>query len=367
MDRIRAIYRIESEPTEIETRAEALAREQTVELPREALRDRFVIEQVLGTVEKIEPDRDRRFRVTISYSDATQDGSVAQLVNVLFGNSSLQPDVELWDAELPVATLSSLGGPRWGIAGLRDLTQVRGRALTATALKPVGLANAELAAACEAFALAGIDVIKDDHGITNQATNPFEQRIVSCQRAVESAAQRTGRASLYVPNVSGGPSRIRRQLDAAQQAGVRAVMLSPLLIGLPTFHELIESPLEMPVIAHPAFAGAQKVAPELMLGKLLRVLGADAVIFPHAGGRFRFGDQTCRWLADRLRQDVAGLRSALPVPAGGMELDRVAELVEFYGADTMLLLGASLHVGDEDCFARARTFAGRVAAACSPP
>jgi ribulose-bisphosphate carboxylase large chain len=38
-----------------------------------------------------------------------------------------------------------------------------------------------------------------------------------------------------------------------------------------------------------------------------------------------------------------GLAPALPVPAGGMSLERVGALVAEYGRDVMLLIGGDLH------------------------
>jgi ribulose-bisphosphate carboxylase large chain len=36
------------------------------------------------------------------------------------------------------------------------------------------------------------------------------------------------------------------------------------------------------------------------------------------------------------------VRPSLPVPAGGMVLARVPEMLDFYGPDTILLIGGSL-------------------------
>jgi ribulose-bisphosphate carboxylase large chain len=36
------------------------------------------------------------------------------------------------------------------------------------------------------------------------------------------------------------------------------------------------------------------------------------------------------------------LRASLPVPAGGMTLQRVPELLDYYGRDAMLLIGGAL-------------------------
>jgi len=72
------------------------------------------------------------------------------------------------------------------------------------------------------------------------------------------------------------------------------------------------------------------------------MLGADAVIFPNYGGRFGYSPDTCRALARAALDRRDGLRPAVPVPAGGMTTARVGELLDFYGADVMLLIGGAL-------------------------
>ena len=51
----------------------------------------------------------------------------------------------------------------------------------------------------------------------------------------------------------------------------------------------------------------------------------------------------------------------LPVPAGGMRLERVDEIVGAYGPDTMLLIGGDLLRAGDALAERAAQFARRVA------
>jgi ribulose-bisphosphate carboxylase large chain len=88
--------------------------------------------------------------------------------------------------------------------------------------------------------------------------------------------------------------------------------------------------------------GAARIAPDLLIGKLFRLLGADAVIFPNHGGRFGYTPEICRCLAKQARAPWDGIRPSVPVPAGGMTLERVPEMLDFYGPDAMLLIGGSL-------------------------
>jgi ribulose-bisphosphate carboxylase large chain len=203
-------------------------------------------------------------------------------------------------------------------------------------------------------------VIKDDHGIANQAYAPFAQRVAAVQQAVTKANQETGGHTVYAPTFSGGPRALAEQARIAKECGVKMALIAPMLVGLPAFVEL-QVELDFPVMAHPAFAGAGRIAPPLLLGKLFRLLGADATIFPNHGGRFSYSPETCRAIAHEARTPWPGVRPTLPVPAGGMTIDRVPEMRQGYGHDTMLLIGGGLLTAGDELLERAREFVARVA------
>lgn len=362
---IRVTYLVRAAAGQVAARAEALLLEQAVELPREAVRDRWVAEHILGCVEEIRALEDGVYHVTIAHPLATAAADPAQLLNVLFGNSSLQPDLLLEDVELPDAAFDWLPGPRAGIAGLRKAAGVAGRPLLAAALKPMGLGPARLAELCGTFARAGIDVIKDDHGLADHPFCPFEARVEACLEAVEAAARETGRRAVYVPNLIGTPARIGRQLEFARRAGVGAALISPMLQGLPLLHQLASEADGLPLIAHPALGGVLRAAEAVLFGKLFRWYGADAVVFPHAGGRFSFGPDTCRALAAALRSEHPRVRAAFPMPAGGLRTEQVGEVLEFYGPDCILLIGGSLYRAGDALFEGARSLVEQVARATS--
>ncbi len=186
-----------------------------------------------------------------------------------------------------------------------------------------------------------MDVVKDDHGMADHAHLPFAERVRVCLAATAEAAQTTGRRTLYVPNLIGAPEAVRRQARQARDLGAGAVMVSPMLLGLPFFNELVRD-LGQPVLAHPAFGGAQRIDPVALLARLFPLFGADAVIFPNSGGRFSYGPQLCQEIARVLRAPDPGAPAALPVPAGGMRVENVPAVLEAFGPETMLLIGGSL-------------------------
>ena len=362
---LRITYLIQAPPAAIEARAEALLLEQTVELPRSAIRDAWVSDRILGRVEAIEPEGPSQFRVEIAHPLATTALDPAQLLNVVFGNCSLQPDVMLMDVELPDEASAWLPGPRLGISGLRRLAGVESRPLLATALKPMGLDPRQLAGLCRTFVRAGIDLIKDDHGLADHPFCPFEARVEACLEAVDETASETGHRALYVPNLMGTPDRVLRQLEFARRTGAPAVMISPMIVGLPLLHQLASEADGLPIVAHPALGGVLRVDEPVLFGKLFRWYGADAVIFPHAGGRFSYSQDTCRRLAAALRKPGPLARPAFPVPAGGIRVDRVAELLTFYGPDCILLIGGSLYEAGDALFDRTKALVDEVARAAS--
>lgn len=338
--RLEATYLVRCDARSIEERARAIAVEQSVEMPVSAIADDFVRSQIVGRVEVI-TEKDQLFEVRISLSAETVGDDPGQLINMLFGNTSLHEDVVLSDVSLPKELIENFGGPRHGLHELRRRVGAPARALTCSPLKPQGLPPAQLGELAKDFARAGIDYIKDDHGLADQAYSPFARRLEAVILALGSV-QRQSRAARYVPSLSGDLDAMRAQIALAKDAGVDIVMVAPMIAGLSNFHRLVRENPTVAFVAHPTMAGAGRISPPLLLGKLFRILGADAVIFPNYGGRFGYSPDTCRALAHAALDRRDGLRPSVPVPAGGMTTDRVVEMLDFYGADVMLLIGGAL-------------------------
>ncbi len=361
MSRMTVIYRVRCDAASIEARAQAIAVEQSVEMPLAAISDERVLRDIVGEVQGIREIEAGLFEVRIGLAVETTGFEAGQLLSMLFGNTSLQEDVTLQDAEIPDAMAAHFGGPNIGVAGLRAVCGAGARALTCTALKPQGLPPKELAALAGRLAAGGIDFIKDDHGLANQAYSPFADRVRACAEAVRRARAETGSRTIYVPSVTGSADAAASHIALAAEEGVEAVMVEPMIIGVSNFHRLVRQFPGMAFFAHPAMAGATRIAPPLLLGKLFRLFGADVTIYPNYGGRFSYSPQTCKAIADAAREPWAALKPCMPCPAGGMTLDRAPEILEFYGPDAMLLIGGSLLSARDRLTQEAAAFAKRVA------
>ncbi len=351
--RITARYALRGPLHEARERAETIAVEQTIEFPADLIADDDIRRYVIGRVESIDVMGSDLAVAEISYAVETTGFELPQLLNVLFGNCSLLPGVRLLAVLFPPEFLARFRGPRFGIAGLRTVVGVPGRPLLATALKPMGLGGRALADMARTLAMAGIDIIKDDHGLANQPFAAFADRVQACAAAVREANEATGRHVLYLPSINAPAGEIAARAHIARAAGAGGLLVLPGLTGFDTMRRLADDDdLALPIMGHPAFLGSHVVDDRggiehgLLFGTIMRLAGADLSVFPSFGGRFSFSPEACGSIAAACRDPLGPLAPILPVPAGGMTIDRLDELATFYAHDSVLLIGGNLHRGD---------------------
>ncbi len=362
-ERFTVIYRLGGTEDEARARARDICLEQTVEFPEDLVPAGPIRDQVVGQVEAFVCYDERVFKACISFPVEAAGDDLSQLLNVVLGNISLKPLIRAESLGLPPSLLARFRGPRFGRKGLRELTGVTERPLLSTALKPMGLAAVDLAELAYRFALGGIDLIKDDHGLTNQTFCPFEERLARCTEAVAKANRQTGGRSLYLPNVTASPEEMLRRARAARQAGAGGLLICPGICGLDAMRAVADDEQsELPIMAHPAFQGGFVVRPEegfahgLIFGTIARLAGADATIFPNFGGRFSFSREECQEIAAAAAAPLGALRPIFPAPAGGLTLARVGEVQQVYGRALVILVGGGLFTHGPDLVENCRKF-----------
>jgi ribulose-bisphosphate carboxylase large chain len=278
----------------------------------------------------------------------------------------LKAGLRLVRFELPESLSLQFRGPRFGCDGLRRLLGVEDRPLLSTAIKPMGLSTTELAEFAYQFALGGIDLIKDDHGLADQCFSRFEDRVEYLSAAVQRANQATGLRCLYLPNITGPHDEILDRARAARRAGAGGYLVAPGLCGWDAMRVVADDDqCGLPIMSHPAFLGAfttgsdAGIAHGALYGQINRLAGADATIFPNYGGRFSFSPAECRDIVDGCARPMGGIKRIFPTPAGGMTMQRIDDLCEFYGNEVVLLIGGDLHRYGPDLAKSCRQFAQR--------
>jgi ribulose-bisphosphate carboxylase large chain len=343
--------------------AKAVCLEQTVELDDDLVRDDGIRQEIVGRLESFEARDSSSFLARISYGVASSARELPQLLNVIFGNSSIKANIRVEGITLGPSLLRQFPGPRFGVARLRERLGVEDKPLLCTALKPMGLDSYRLAEMAYAFALGGIDIIKDDHGLTDQSFAPFNERVAACSQAVARANQHTGRHSIYAPNITAPADQIIPRAKEAKRVGAGALMIAPGLTGFDMLRLLAaDDEIDLPLICHPALLGSfvtsehQGIAPAGLFGTLVRLAGADATIYPNYGGRFGISRAECESIARACQDPLGHYPAIFPMPGGGMALEKIPDFLKLYGAAVIFLIGGSLYGRSPDLAANARYF-----------
>ncbi|MFA5851621.1 MAG: RuBisCO large subunit C-terminal-like domain-containing protein [Spirochaetales bacterium] len=359
-ERFRVTYILSGDERQAQAAAKDICFEQTVEFPEELLEPGLIRDFIVGSVENFEAAGPGKFRAVVSFAIETAQSDIVQLLNVVYGNISIKPNIRVESLALPASLLANFSGPRFGRQGLRGLLGVPTRPLTSTALKPMGLSPEEIADQAYRFALGGIDLIKDDHGILDQVFCPFEERVARCAEAVDRANRQTGLHSIYMANITGRMDRIQGSARRARELGAGALLLCPSLTGFDAIRLVAEdAAVNLPIMAHPSFGGVLATSKDsgishaTLYGTLMRLSGADATVYPNFGGRFSFTKEECVGIARATGEALGSLKQAFPAPGGGMTPERTQEMLDVYGKDFILLVGAGLHRAGPDLTANA--------------
>jgi len=349
--------------TEAEVNALGIAVEQSAELPLETVPQHLL--DYIGSVDELTQLDESHWKAKIRFKKDLVSGDPLQFLNVVFGNVSIKPGIQVTD--LDQQYLSELfPGPNLGIEGIRKRLSAPKRPLSCTALKPVGSSPDELAKIATEFAGGGIDIIKDDHGLVNQSAADFKSRIISCVPAIRDAMEVSGKTTLYFPNITGSYKDLFERAEFAAEYGADGFLLSPQLTGLNSLSELTETFPDMPIMAHPSFSGPYTIhknagfTPAVYFGMLWRALGADCVIYPNAGGRFSYSVEECIEMNRKCRREDLKLKTSFPVPAGGINRNSLQQWIEKYGSDTLFLIGGSLYKHPVGLTVAAREFQSKL-------
>jgi len=366
-ERFSVTYRLAGDERTAKERADDICIEQTVEFPADLVPQGSIREQVFGRIESFSCVDEAHYQAEISFAVEISGFELPQLLNVLFGNISIKPGIRVESIRLSQTLMAAFKGPRYGRRGLRQYAGIEHRPLLCTALKPMGLSARQLAELAYQFALGGVDLIKDDHGLANQSFCPFEERVARCADAVLRANQETGRHCIYFPNITSPADRLVKNARYARSVGAGGLVITAGLTGLDAMRSLAdEDAIGLPIMSHPAFIGCfvtseeQGISHFALYGQLMRLAGADASIYPNYGGRFSFSKPACCSIVEGTCVDMGHILPIFPAPGGGMSLERVPEMNACYGKEVIYLIGGDLHRQGPDLVRNTRRLVERV-------
>jgi 2,3-diketo-5-methylthiopentyl-1-phosphate enolase len=290
-------------------------------------------------------------------------GGLPMLLTTLLGNDpSTGIAATLVELSLPREYAHDFQGPRVGIAGWRERLGVQGRPLLLNPMKPcTGLSPAATAAIAAEVARGGIDLVKDDEVLADAPFSHVADRCRAVRAALDAVAQETGHRTRYIVSVTDRGLRMRDHVRAARDNGADGVMVAAFMVGLDALQEIVEELAgALPVVAHTAgldlFGGGDglTVAPEVLVGRLPRLAGADAVLIGSPWARRSTPEPLWLRLAALIRGPWSDLAPAFPVVGGGIVTDQLGPVVRSLGTDVIVTAGGAINGHPEGAEAGAR-------------
>lgn len=293
------------------------------------------------------------------------------LFTTLVGNDqSTSIAARLVDVDLPAVFVSGFPGPALGIDGWRRLTGVRGRPLLLNMIKPcTGYPPAVGAEFVRAVARGGPDLIKDDELLADPGFAPVRERARAYSRALDEVARSTGQRPRYVANVTTRAKDLVATAHAALEGGADALMVNVLAVGLDALATLAEDRPGVPIFAHTAgvetFTGAPRagIGHALLLGRLVRLAGADAVLSSTPFAPRGPSVPTFQATIEAMRGPWHGLAPVMPVLGGGLTAGHIPAIVATVGFDAVIGVGGAIQGHQAGPAAGARAIQRAIAAA----
>lgn len=368
-----ASYLIHDAKGNFELKAEKIAVGLTVgswtELP-EAQKEQMKkhLGQVISVQEVESSTEEKAAVIRIGYPTLNFSPDLPAILVTVFGKLSMDGKIKLLDLELPPSLLTFFGGPKFGIEGIRKRLGVHDRPLLMSIFK--SCIGQDLSSLEEQFyqqALGGVDLIKDDEILFENPLSPFEKRLEVGLRAAHKATEHTGQEVLYAINLTGPVTGLVDQARRAVELGANALLFNTLAYGFDTLHRLSAHPdITIPIMAHPALAGAfypsaeHGIAAPLLLGKLMRLAGADFVLFPSPYGSVAMKRNETLAIAEHLRAgwqtDQRIIKSSFPVPSAGIHPGIAPLLYEDFGLESIMNAGGGIHGHPQGASAGGRAF-----------
>lgn len=301
-----------------------------------------------------------------------EPGNVAGVLSIvagnLFGLGSLR-QARLLDVAFPRSFALALPGPAVGIPGIRravGTTRSR-RPHGGTIVKPkVGLNPKQTAVVAGEAARGGLDLIKDDETLTDQAFCRLAERTPRVMAALDAARDATGKGCLYAVNVTAGADAILDRLDTVVDAGANCVMIDVLTAGFDALASLRRA-TKLPIHVHRTMHGALTRSPDfgiamLPLARLVRLCGGDQLHIGSASGKMEHTAHLPAML-EALRAPWYGRKPVFPVSSGGLHPASVPAEVAAFGNDCVLQAGGGIHGHPGGTTAGARAFLQAITAA----
>jgi ribulose-bisphosphate carboxylase large chain len=297
---------------------------------------------ILGREEALLKEKDGV--VTIAFPvvniDFATDGISHFLCNIMGG----QLDIDIIEkchvnkVVFPASVLKSFKGPRFGITGVREFTDVRNKPLLGGIVKPkIGVSPSVLLQMIKEMVEGGVNFIKEDEIMSNPKFCSIEDRLPPIAEYLK------GKKVIYSVCINSDPLYILDRVKKVHQLGGNSVHIN-FWSGLGVYKSVRD--LNLPLFLH-----FQKSGDKILTNKehhfhikwnvicyLASLMGVDTI---HAGMWGAYMNEDPKELSITL--DILRAGNTLPVLSCGMHPGLVGAVTHRFGKDYMANVGGALH------------------------
>lgn len=279
--------------------------------------------------------------VKIAYPHGNFGPRIPNLITALCGEGSFHSPgmqtIKLMDVHFPDSYLAQFDGPRFGVAGIREMLEIYNRPLLLGVIKPnIGLPTEPFAKLGYEAWLGGLDIAKDDELLCDTPDNPFDKRCARLGELRRKAEIETGRKKIYLANITDEVDRMPEMYALALRTHANAVMINGMTTGLSIVRVLARKG-QLPLFSHFDFIApiAQKRTFGVhlkVITKLQRLAGFDAQIYQGLGSRMHTSTMDVVQAYQACVEPMGHLKPSLPIPAGSQWAGSLGQLYGLFGS-----------------------------------
>lgn len=292
--------------------------------------------------------------VKISFPEELwEHGNMPQILSCIaggiFGISGIE-NLRLQDIIWPKRLVNSFLGPQFGLEGIRKLLKIGKRPLISLVAKPkMGMNPEEYSKTAYLAWLGGMDFFRDGDNVATDELNKFEEKISFTIKARERIEKQHGERKAYIPNVTAETREMLKRVKKVYDHGSDHVMINVSTAGWGSLQTLRDVTEDLKVAIH-----VQNLLPAsmtrdpkngismLVASDIARLLGVDQLYIgsvieggnpveeehlmePEVVVKFTSHNEP------RLKDEIYGLNSVMPVVGGGVHPGIIPELMKTFG------------------------------------
>lgn len=289
--------------------------------------------------------------IQIAFPHLNFGHKISQLFATILGNNSSMGLVKLLDLNFPKEYIEGFPGCKLGVSGIRKVLGVYGRPLLCNMIKPcTGIAPQVGAKLAYQAALGGADMIKDDELLADTPFSPIQERVSVFMGELRKADEIKCEKTLYMLNITDRPDQMVEHALRAIDKGANALMINYMTVGFDAVRMVTEhKDIQVPVLGHCTMSGALSahaltgVDVSLLVGKIPRMIGLDAVLIYAPMGRFLLEETKYQQIVNMHLQDFYHLKPVFPLPGGSIHPGVVRKIVRMTGHDCIISAGGGIH------------------------